>query len=488
MPIRRSEPAAASRPSAAPSRRAAPVRGGRVSRCVVALLMLPALLTLDACKKKKEEAETIAPPPAGGASLEIVQTGIGAGVALDSALAPTSTQWEQVFVLDDTHAVVVGRSLDVAIALRTDDGGRSWVALKADAGDAHGWGVGADGALVLATGRRAKPAAKGKPAPIEKVQLFFAGPLSSDLTGPVALLPAEGKLKGATPALDALRPVPLSGDVAALVVAFGPRRLALAYGAPAGKAVPEPSPLAPGEDVVPVAYGHPPSLLSIKAGALTVRPWPGPGEPLGAGSPIPGFRADASSLRQLSEGPACHSGGWSFQRIVQPPGAATLVGIGPNRAFAVKLPPGELALLGCTGDAVVLQGSEEKTGAPLLVRCALDGKCSSPKSAPFRIWPEKHDRTVRAVPTAQGVVAALSAHTGSRWGLYLGQSLDQGQLFELPRVIGEGTSDRGVFELGALIALPKRVLMLVSSDVTGTTRRGWYSLASDDGGTNWGPP
>jgi hypothetical protein len=229
-------------------------------------------------------------------------------------------------------------------------------------------------------------------------------------------------------------------------------------------------------------------MLSVKGGAVMVRPWPAPGEAPAVPSPVPGLRADPSVLRQLGDGPTCEAGSWSFQRIVQPPSTATLVGIAPNRAFAVKLPRGDAALLGCSSEAVVLLGSEEKTGAPLLLRCTLDGKCSTPKSPPFRIWPETHDRSVRAVPTGQGVVATLGARAGARWGLYLGQSLDGGQLFELPRVIGEGTSERGIFELGALLALPKRSLLLVSADVTGTTRRGWYALASDDGGTNWGPP
>jgi hypothetical protein len=284
-----------------------------------------------------------------------------------------------------------------------------------------------------------------------------------------------------------------------LLVSFGPRKLGIAYGAPAGKSVPDPSVLTTGEDVVPVPYGRPPSMLSVKGGAVMVRPWPMPGEALAAPSPIPGFRADANVVRQLGEGPACEAGGWSFQRIVQPPSSATLVGIAPNRAFAVKLSYGDASLLGCSSEAVILLASEQKTGpplaseekktrAPLLLRCTLDGKCSTPKSLPFRIWPEKHDRSVSAVPTEQGVVGTLEAHAGARWGLYLGQSLDRGQLFELPRVIGEGSNERGVFELGALMALPKRVLLVVSSDVTGTTRRGWYALASDDGGTNWGPP
>jgi hypothetical protein len=61
-------------------------------------------------------------------------------------------------------------------------------------------------------------------------------------------------------------------------------------------------------------------------------------------------------------------------------------------------------------------------------------------------------------------------------------------MYERQRVIGEGQSDRGRLELGALLSLGKRAILLLSADVTGTSRRGWFVLVSDDGGTNWGPP
>jgi len=110
-------------------------------------------------------------------------------------------------------------------------------------------------------------------------------------------------------------------------------------------------------------------------------------------------------------------------------------------------------------------------------------------SQPFRIWTQEHTREIVAVPTSQGVLAVMSARAGERrWGLYLAQSLDGGKTFELAQTIGEGTTDRGHFVLGALASLPKRTLLLISAEVTGTTRRGWYVLASDDGGENWGPP
>ena len=81
----------------------------------------------------------------------------------------------------------------------------------------------------------------------------------------------------------------------------------------------------------------------------------------------------------------------------------------------------------------------------------------------------------------------LTARAGERWGLYLGQSPDGG-VWERARVIGEGTGDRGRIELGAMMSFGKRLVILLSAGVTGTSRRGWFLIASDDGGANWGVP
>jgi hypothetical protein len=90
--------------------------------------------------------------------------------------------------------------------------------------------------------------------------------------------------------------------------------------------------------------------------------------------------------------------------------------------------------------------------------------------------------------TEKGVLGVMSANAGDRWGLYLVQGPDNGAVYERQRVIGEGTGGRGRIELGALVSLGKRALLLLSADVTGTSRRGWFVMVSDDGGTNWGPP
>jgi hypothetical protein len=383
--------------------------------------------------------------------------------------------------------VLVGRSLDVAIALRTTDGGRSWVSFKTEAASATGWGVGDDGTMVFAVAKRGKGAVVGKPGPIESVKLYFAAPGDTDPTGPVAIFPNEGPVKASAVPMEVPRPVVLSSKLAALVVSVGGRKQGIAYGARAGESAPPTAAWATAEEVVPTPYGRPASMLTVQGGTVQVRPWPKPDEPSTPGSAIPGLRATAATARQLAEGPSCEAGPWSFHRITQPPGAV-LVGVSPSRAFASPLPAVDATLIGCSADAVILRVVDAKSDAPVLVRCTVEGQCTTPKSPPFRVWPEKHDRTLQAVSTSQGAVALLGARAGARWGLYLGQSLDGGALYELPRVVGEGSTERGVLELGAVIGWPSRVLLLLSADVTGTTRRGWYALASDDGGSNWGPP
>ena len=84
-------------------------------------------------------------------------------------------------------------------------------------------------------------------------------------------------------------------------------------------------------------------------------------------------------------------------------------------------------------------------------------------------------------------VSVHSSHTADRWGLYLAQSPNS-VIYERPRVVGEGTGDRGRVELGALVSFGKRLLLLLSADVTGTSRRGWFVMVSEDGGSNWNPP
>jgi len=437
--------------------------------------------------KKKEEPESVPPPPAqGGASVDVVATTIGSGLGLPSELAPTSTTWDRVFVIDDKTAIVAGRALDKAIALRTTDGGRSWVSLRAKAHKWVSWSAGADGSVVLADGNREKGGrVAGALAPIESARLRFA-PLEGQLSEPAALFPAEDKLNKATVPGGIATPAVLSPELASLLVTEG-RMPVVAYGAPGGQQQPE-ALKPPRGRYVSVPYGRPPQLLSVIGAAIAVRPWPRPGEPLAPGSRIPGAVAGAKAVEQLNRGPGCETGPWSLQRLATGPNRASIVGVSADRSFAFPVPGGASEQIGCGPEGIVVETLDKDKKHPQLVRCALDGKCATPKSLPFEIWPETHERTILTAATKQGVIATLCARTGARWGAYLAQSLDGGATFELPRIIGEGKSERGYFQVGALINLPGRVLILMSADVTGTTKRGWYVLASDDGGSNWGPP
>ena len=82
----------------------------------------------------------------------------------------------------------------------------------------------------------------------------------------------------------------------------------------------------------------------------------------------------------------------------------------------------------------------------------------------------------------------MTSRANGRWGLYLAQGQGDANIFERPRPIGEGSGDRGRIELGALLSFGKRAVLLISADVTGTSRRGWFVMVSDDGGTTWEPP
>jgi hypothetical protein len=104
------------------------------------------------------------------------------------------------------------------------------------------------------------------------------------------------------------------------------------------------------------------------------------------------------------------------------------------------------------------------------------------------VWPEEHKRTILSTTTDKGVVAVMNARVGAKWGTYLAQSADEGATFELPRIIGEGKAEDGYYDAVALLAFSDRVVLLMSAPQTGTAKRRWYVLASDDGGSNWGPP
>jgi hypothetical protein len=231
-------------------------------------------------------------------------------------------------------------------------------------------------------------------------------------------------------------------------------------------------------------------LLSIKGRDLLMRPVPAPEAPLDAPQKIPNVVATPTLITELTGPSACDVEAWSYQRITQPPARSFLFGVSGTKTVSVALPATitKTTRIGCGNGKFVVEATDPKTNAPSLALCDLEGACVMPAKPPFRPWPEKHEDTITTTPTAQGAAAVMSSRAGDRWGLYFAHSLEGGSIYEVSRVIGEGMGDRGMMDLGALISFGKRTLILLSADVTGTSRRGWYVIVSDDGGLTWNAP
>lgn len=413
----------------------------------------------------------------------MITTGLGPALALAGGLAPSDTKWSKAYVLGDKTVVLAGQSGDRAIALRTTDGGRSWTGFRAPLLAWSTWGVGPDGALALANGMRDKvKVTGGRLAPVNLGSFWLAASDATALRGPAQFFPSD-TLKDYQIAGGFSAPAVWDGRLASVIIDRG-RSPMIAYGAPAG--LPQPAPVAAPNRAVRAPYGRPAQMLSVGS-SVEVRPWPKPNDESFPGSAIPGSRGGGKTYEQLNQGPGCEFGNWSFQRIADSPKNAMLIGVSDTRSFSIKLPEGQPEHLGCNDKAVVVETVEPENKIPLLVRCTFDGKCAAPNNQPFEIWNEQHERTIVSVATEKGLVAAMYAKTPQKWGLYLAQSIDEGASFELPRTVGTGQSDR-FYTLGALVGMAQRQLLLITADVPGSGRRGWYVLASDDNGTHWGPP
>jgi hypothetical protein len=162
----------------------------------------------------------------------------------------------------------------------------------------------------------------------------------------------------------------------------------------------------------------------------------------------------------------------------------------PDKLTLVPRPAEALsgAPIGCADTKFVVEAPDADKQSITLLLCDLEGKCTTPSRPVFKPWIEKHEREIVAVPTSTGAAAVMSAQAGERWGLYYAQSTDGGKFYERARIIGEGTGARGRVDFGALVSFGKRTLLIVSADVTGTSRRGFYVLVSDDDGATWNPP
>jgi hypothetical protein len=444
------------------------------------------------CNTKKKEPPVEAPLPRGGASVDELSTGIGLARGLDVALVPTSTEWRQLIVLDASRAVLAGDIAGEAIAIRTEDAGKTWRAFRSPAQGWSAWGMGLDGTLVLATGTIEKPKVAlpaGQRAPIDSAALLFVAAETNELSAQNPLFaPIEKKPTPRIPIGKGL-PAVLSKSRAALLVEEAPRKSGILFGGPAGVEAGPLLQIPPVERLIPTPMGRPPMLLSARGRDFLIRPTPSPDKPLDPPQKVMGISPTPAALTELAQLPACEFGAWSFQRVTQQ-NRPMILGVSPTRNVVVPLPPTtkKTSRVGCGADRFVVETLDPKEKVESLATCGLEGQCLAPMKPPFRPWPEPHEREIATAGTTQGAIAVLTARARDRWGLYLTQSVDGGKLFELPRVIGEGNSDRGRFELGAVISFGARTLLLISTGVTGTSRRGWYIMVTDDGGTTWAPP
>lgn len=437
------------------------------------------------CKDEKKPKRKKA-TPLGGATIDLVSTDVGQGLGLDAGLAPTSTEWTDVLVLGERSAILVGRALDEAIALRTDDGGRSWKALKAPAEKWVAWGAGEDAALSFVTGSPKEGTVYAPGVGIASASLRFRSPVG-DISEPAPFFGKEEPAKGLDLPGGYGKPATLDSELASMVLAKG-RAQHLVYGVPGGKKQPDPVALPRGRFVT-APYGHPAQLVSVEGLSVKWRPWPKPDEELAKDAKtVTGLRGSTLLAKALDQGPSCVSGPWAYQQV-KLGAVASVVGISPEKSAVIKLPSGAKETFGCRKDAIVVETVDpKKKGEPRLVRCSTDGACVEPKNNPFEVWAGEHEQKVVAVPTAKGVVAFLQQNEGARWKLELATSIDGGETFELARGVGEGSTERGTFAIGAVVAFPERVLLLMSATVTGQSQRGWYVLSSDDGGATWGQP
>ncbi len=459
-------------------------------------LLLAGLTGCSSCGKKGEETPVPPPPTRGAATSDEFSNGLGQARGLAEELAPTSAKWRRVFALDDKRLILAGDTPDLAIALLTDDGGRTWNAVKGPRDAWCTWSALIDGSLALGTGAR-DGAANGF-ATIEGGRIALTSIDSPVLTTPTPFFPTpKGPAKGLF-AIDSGVLALLAPDSAAIVAEPAPKKPSIFYAGKPGAEAVDQLKLPAGEKFIPVPYGRPPMLLSIKGKDLFQRPFPMAGKPLDKPVKVAGITATPALLGELSAPPACESGAYSFQRIKQGK-RIHLLGVSNEKIVSFPLPEATMPTtkIGCGAGKVVIETIQEKTGVPatwdsqpdipMLVTCDLAGKCTAPQNPAFRIWPEKHEREIVSAPTQGGTLGVLTAHAGNRWGVYLAQS-NEGAIFDRPRVIGEGNGDRGQIEVGAFASLGKRALILISGDVTGTSRRGWFVMVSDDGGVTWNPP
>ncbi len=467
----------------------------RLLRARVAPAIALAFVVACSGKKKNEDPMDIPAPP-NVATQKDIGTEIGNGRSLDTGAVdvPTTTKFTRLVALDKDKGVVAGEIAGDAVALTTNDGGRSFTAYATKTSGMVTWSVGADGTVVLTSAVRQipkKPLPKDQSPPIDTITFFF-GPPGGKLSAPAPLLAPDEKQTTPTIPWGEGMPAVLGPSLASVVVELKPRVFAVAFGGAPGEALPTPIQLPNGEIPIHAPYGRPPQLLTFQNQKILVRPWPKPGEALAVPKPIDRVGTTKTLISELSTGPECEYFGWSYKRVAQGKDKVFLLGISPDKTVFFELPGSTLAQspLACSADRVVVEALNPKDNLPSLVTCQLDGSCVPPENRPFlKPWPEQHDRKLGVAVVPKGIVAVQYQKTKVKWAMAASESNDGGKLYNLERRIGgaDGYAEEG-YDLGALIGMGDRALLFMTAKVTKTTRRSWYVLATDNAGLTWGPP
>ena len=453
-----------------------------------------------ACGKAKDlikEGEH--PRSEGGATSHELLTKVGLARALSThskdTLPPTVTKWTRVFPLDASSALLGGAIENQALMLRTNDGGRSWSAYFAAAppGSLVSYTVGADKSAVIAVAQRQIPKnklPKGKVAPIDTLTLFFQPGDDPKLSAASPIIAALPKGDGPTIPNGLGAQAVLSKNLTSFPLEIKPRVFALAYGVPPGDDLPAATPLPAGEAPVYGVFGRPPVLLTATPKGLNARPWPAPKEALAKPTPVPGIAMTKTLVDELSAGPECEYGGWSYARVSQPPNKVSVLAVSKDKSVGFEIPAtvDRTTPLGCGPDFVVVEALNPTDNLPWMVSCKIDGGCATPENRPFLKPAFKGTRLIGLASYKGGIIAAQTLQSPTQWQFLLSRSPDAGKLFDPERIVLEGQGDRGRLDYGALIGLGDRSLLLMSADITGTTARQWFVIASDDGAQTWNPP
>lgn len=436
------------------------------------------------------------PAPPSVATPKDIGTEIGNGRALETGAVEvsTTTQWTRIVPIDKDTLAIAGDTNGDAVALVTKDGGRSFYAHALKSSGIVRWSVGVDGTVVLSTAvrqipKRALPA--GELPPIDRLTFYFGAPGQKITAAAPFLAPDE---KGTTPTVPRGdgSPTVLGPTLASVVVEIKPKVFAVAFAGGPGEALPVPIQLPNGELPVQASFGRAPQLLTIQGARVLTRPWPRPGAELGAPKPIDKLVVTKTLIDELSSGPECEFHGWSFKRVAQPPNRTVVLGVSPDKWTVFELPPSVVnsSPMACSTERVVVEAISPVDNRSSLVTCSIDGACLPPENRPFlKPWSEPHERKLGVALTAKGIIAVQHQKTKTKWTMAASESNDGGKLYNLERRIGGAeTNPEDGYDLGALVGLGDRSLLFLTAKVTGSTRRSWYVISSDDGGLTWNPP